>query len=129
MMMHSMMQYVQALTLQISRDYDCKVAVKFHRGKRTYCAICGKQDTFIKYGLATLQKEHTGGMNEYESLKWVWNQCGKIKGEKALWAIVLHEFAHVLQPDRRVGKMHTPGFISALQNLIRSYPYATVKNL
>lgn len=59
----------------------------------------------------------------------VWG--GSIRGYEAVWCIVIHEFAHVLQSiwGRERGKAHKAKFQKALRILVARYPYSAFTDL
>lgn len=69
---------------------------------------------------------------EYSTIQPVWRKAGRreFPGFVGVWAVALHEFAHVLQCDtpagRTYGSVHNDVFIAKLQYLIANFPFETI---
>lgn len=75
------------------------------------------------------------GFHEYKTVCHVWSQNGynpyrKMTGKQAVWAIMLHEFAHHFQWEEggfSRGSIHNSCFCKHLNELIVLFPYEEVK--
>ena len=88
----------------------------------------------IVLGYASIRRAYEEKFNEYRSINWVWGGQGALTGLKGVWALALHEFAHVIQEETGTlyssksggidrNKFHNSNFIKALQDLQTLYPF------
>ncbi|MCL4296242.1 MAG: hypothetical protein KJ077_10960 [Anaerolineae bacterium] len=83
----------------------------------------------IVLGYWNVQRTYERGFDEYDTIKRVWNGHGELKGLKGVWALILHEFAHVLQTEvkggRTAGSVHNQVFVAKLRELQQRFPFHT----
>lgn len=77
----------------------------------------------IRFGYQCIDVFADDGYREMRTFEHVWNFRRDMVGLKAVWALTLHEFAHILQTDRTRGRSHTPDFGRQLARLIINYPF------
>jgi len=91
----------------------------------------------IVFGYQDLGRCFENGFREYKSISSVWFDQGNLVGRRAIWALVLHEFTHVVQDVEgrlysRIGhrnKIHNEQFVMILRELQTLYPYEEVANV
>jgi hypothetical protein len=70
---------------------------------------------------------------EYKTIRYAWAGQGELAGQRGAWALVLHEFAHVIQQETGTlhiagsNKYHNSNFVKALKELQTLYPFEEVK--
>lgn len=98
------------------RNRQCSSHVKYN----------GKQDCHqIIFGYQSVGNNHDEGFKEYKTWTYLWG-WETMTGLKAVWAEVLHEFAHALQVERagRVrGRAHTNVWGRAVRELQTLVPF------
>lgn len=81
----------------------------------------------ILLGYPSIERNFKRGFREYATIRYVWNGHGELKGLKGVWALCLHEFAHVLQTEveggRTRGSVHNQVFVSKLRELQQRFPF------
>lgn len=82
----------------------------------------------IVYGYESINRAFENGFVEYKTVEFVWFRGGyktRQKGFQALWQLVLHEFAHVIQGkegSRYFGSVHNDAYCQILRDLIILFP-------
>lgn len=97
--------------------------------------VAGKSKIVFGYQNLDYYLEHN--FREYKSIASVWHGQGNLVGKRAVWALVLHEFTHVIQDTEgrlysRIGhrnKYHNEQFVQILKELQVLYPYDEVANV
>ncbi len=87
----------------------------------------------IVFGYQSVNRAHDLGFSEYVSISYVWDSQGDLKGMRGVWALALHEFAHVQQFRKerlysRTGhrnKYHNEQFVAILRDLQAKYPFGS----
>jgi len=92
-----------------------------HRGTGT-----GTVAHAISYGKYCLAKTANRGLNHYACERGVWAGRKEARGAEAIWMLVIHEFAHVLQVDRGergYHSVHNQDFLDIEEELMALYPF------
>jgi len=95
----------------------------YHQGGR------GGYPHRITYGVQTLLNFYQQGYwCTQRELRYVWVEetQREAKGFEAVWRLVLHEFAHVIQVNRKQrfkGGLHNWYYMGILRDLVRGFPF------
>lgn len=76
----------------------------------------------IVLGWESVRRAYEEGFHEYPSIAYIWRGQGELRGDRGVWALVLHEAAHAMQARRVRGSCHNETFIRALGDLIARCP-------
>jgi hypothetical protein len=94
------------------------------RGRTSYCVI--RRPYHIVLGMKGLKYWYANGYKDYRSIEYLWEPQERMRGDKAVWALCIHEFAHALQGEIRGasrGSVHNASFVRAVRTLQRLYPW------
>lgn len=129
-------QFAMDLAERLFQEHNIDHHPTVFRNRMSSCEqkIAGKPQIVLGYQNLNYYLEH--GFREYKTIAGVWFDQGKLTGKRAIWALVLHEFAHVIQDVEgrlfsKVGhrnKYHNEQFVTILRELQILHPYDEVCN-
>lgn len=136
--MPSLTEKYVAYAKLLAQKYGYNLDIQYSNGSR--CKAGGSKSIWIVSEKSL--NGHSSGFREYDRVIHVWKETGywgqthqnykdvstNIKGDKSLWAIALHEFAHIMQEGKYEQKgykrdVHGSHFQQLLKKLIIENPY------
>jgi len=104
------------------------------RNRRTSYQQRIRGQSQIVIGYESVQRASEDEFSEYRSISYIWAGQGRLTGMKGVWALALHEFAHVIQAETGTlyssksggidrNKYHNSNFVKALKELQTLYPF------
>jgi hypothetical protein len=118
-------RYIWDLTTKIAQDIGVDIHIVFRNRQGAECSKI-KQGYQITFGYPELNFCFVEGYQESpRSFQYLW-RSKEMTGLEGLWALALHECAHILQTEeetRRRGEMHTQCWAENVKMLQGLYPF------
>lgn len=112
------------LVLDAEKVKHARVIVKPRVVSRVKQTIEGGQ---VVFGYESLRSASVTGFIEYKTVSWVWGTERQEPGRVSVWALVLHECAHVLERATTRKGGHGIEYQKTLRGLVDRWPLSRVE--
>jgi len=124
--------FAQVLVGRLYKEYGYNHSLTVFRNRKTSYTRMRVGGPQVIFGYESITRAFKEGFRDYKTIQRVWgDQYSQLVGLKGVWALVLHEFAHVVQfaednlfsENGHRNRYHNEQFLEALTRLQALFPF------